>query len=109
MNPRCRSVWITPDLPRPGLVLAGREERDEIDRLIARRDHLLEPRLVHPEPLEPRTGPRRTHPPPRLVHPDLLEQRTGLVGIHLRRLGFDRREDADRADNCESRRHLRSL
>src|SRR3990170_9072408 len=40
------------DLPRAGLVLAGREERDEVERPVARADHRLQPGLGHAELLE---------------------------------------------------------
>ena len=64
-----------PHLPRPGLVVSGREERDQVERAVARRDHPLESRFAHAE---------------------LLEERPGFLGLHLGGLGFDRRVDADR-------------
>ena len=71
-----RRRGAAPNLPRARFVFTGGEERDEVDRPIARRDHLLQAGLLHAE---------------------LLEQRPGLIGVHLGRLRFDRREHAHRA------------
>src|SRR6266511_6365951 len=62
------------DLPCAGLVVPGRQERDQVDSSVARSDHGLEPWFVHPE---------------------LVQERPGLRGIHLRRLGLDRGIDPD--------------
>src|SRR5205085_12184342 len=69
---RLRSLGAATDLPRARLVLPGREERDEVERPIPRRDDSLEARLRHPE---------------------LLQQRAGLVLRHLRGLRLDRGPD----------------
>ena len=71
---RLRGGRAPAHLPGPRLVVAGREERDQVERAVARADHGLEPGLVHVE---------------------LGEQRTRLLGIHPGDLGLDRRVDAD--------------
>src|SRR6266487_2598620 len=57
-----------PDLPSARLVLAGREEYDEVERAVAGTDHSVQARLFHPE---------------------LLQQRPGLLWFHLGGLRLD--------------------
>src|SRR4029079_17918368 len=62
------------DLPRARLVVARREERDQVQGPVAGRDHGLEPRLIDTE---------------------LLQERARFRRLHLGDLGLDRGIDPD--------------